>query len=155
MKQPLADGGRLLTAALVAVGVAALIYAATRPQEKPEERFRRQVEQEVPVGASRAQAVAWARRMGTEFPVQSYSTAPLKPDKTAPEVAGMSRAELQSFIKVQIPWGTRPAGGKVVADKLWVFMPLDDLGRVRGHYFLTLTELAEYERRGLASSGEQ
>jgi len=131
----------------VGVALAAVVFVLTRPKDDPLDRFKREVVAAVPVGASREAAVAWAREMGTAFPERSYDPTVLgPPGYSIAEVAGVDRADLGSFVEVMIPWGRYRVNGEDAPNQLWVFLPLDVEGRVKGHYFFTLAELAEHER---------
>src|SRR5262249_42365191 len=91
--------------------------------------------------------------------VQSWDVndLPGPPQKCLPEVSGMARADLGSFLELVVPCGTCTANGQVAENHLWVFLPLDGDGRVKGHYFLTLAELADDEkaRRGGPGGGRK
>jgi hypothetical protein len=136
----------ILLVCFVAVG----IFLAIRPRESPAERFKGQVREAVPVGASREQAIAWAEQMGAREPVKEYDMSAVAGEsrRFMPEVAGLPRNDLKLFVEVRIPWGSYRVwrNGEVAANVMWVFIPLDEGGRVTGHYFLTLEELAEHER---------
>jgi hypothetical protein len=130
--------------------VALAVVLIARPRESPAERFKRQVREAVPVGATRDQAIAWAEQMGTREPVKEYNMSAVAGESRQfmPEVSGLPRDDLKSFVEVRIPWGSYRVwtNGDVAANTMWVFIPLDEAGRVKGHYFLTLEELAEHER---------
>jgi hypothetical protein len=134
----------------------AVIVLAVRNREDPAERFRRQVRNEVPAGTAQAELLAWAERVGGDSTTHSYDLAslPAPPGKTLPEVAGLSRDELASFVQVRIPWGYYRVWqtGSIAANQMWVFFPMDPAGRVTGHHFFTLEELAGVERERFRSN---
>jgi hypothetical protein len=147
---------RLVLGLSAALCAAVVGYTLTRPKESPLDRFKREVAEAVPVGASRETAVAWAREMGTAFPERSYEPAVLgPPGRTIGEIAGMGRADLESFVEATIPWGRYEVNGETAPNQLWVFIPLDADGRVKGHYFYSLAELADYERVRAEARGER
>jgi len=121
------------------------VWLLTR--EGHQERFRREVQEAVPIGTSKEDAVAWATPRAAIVEVQSWDPSRNPGNKYFPEVAGVARADLRSFIEITIPLGRRLISGQYCEDWLWVYLPLDENGRVKGHYFLTLSQLAEYERR--------
>jgi hypothetical protein len=133
-------------------GVIALVLV-TRPKLTPLERLQRELREAVPIGAKQAEVAAWARRVGGTFRLSSYDPAllPPEPEKTFPELAGLSRAELASFIEVRLAWGEYRVwhDGTRAKNELCVLMPLDPDGRVLGYHFLTLEELATIERKRL------
>ena len=102
------------------------------------------------MGATREQVLVWAEHTGATSPLREFDVAalPPEPQKTLPELAGLSRSDLRSFIEVVIPCGSYRVwrDGRLAPNQMWVFIPLDEAGRVKGHYFLTLEALAEYER---------
>jgi hypothetical protein len=131
-------------------GLACLIALALflRLTREPQiDRLKRQVREAVPVGATRDQAIAWARRMGAHSVHEcDLSTLLSQPEKTLPEVGGVPRCDLKLFVEVVIPCGAYHVNGELAQNHMWVFLPLDSAGAVTGHYFLTLEELAEHER---------
>jgi hypothetical protein len=88
--------------------------------------------------------------MDVSYPLRHYDLKSLAHDssKSIPELAGLDRADLASFLEVRVPCGSYRVWltGEVAANHLWVFIPLDEGGRVKGHHFFTLEELAEHER---------
>jgi hypothetical protein len=149
---------RLPVVAVFTCAAALALIAIFRPGESPTERFKRQVREAVPVGATRDQAIAWAERMGARQPVKEYDMSAVagEPRQFMPEVSGLPRSDLKSFVEVSVPWGSYRVwtNGEMATNVMWVFIPLDESGRVKGHYFLTLEEMAEHERISLQSKHE-
>jgi hypothetical protein len=117
-------------------------------REDPLEQFRRDVLATLPIGTPQADVVAWAQRQGVNSPLRSWNLDDpgLLPGRTFPEAAGMPREDLVSFVEVGIPWGTYTVRNEVGDNRLWTFVTFDKEGRVKGHYFLTLEQLAAIEQ---------
>jgi hypothetical protein len=137
-----------VVAAGAVLGLAVVLHWAV-PRESALERFKRQVRDELPVGSTREAVQQWSRRVaGRDAAVEAWDVngRPEPPQKCLPEVSGMDRADLGSFMELVVPCGTYTVNGQVAENHLWVFLPLDGGGRVKGHYFLTLAELADDEK---------
>jgi hypothetical protein len=134
----------------------ALVCSWMMPRDNQLDHLKRQVREEISVGSTREQVEEWARRKDVKchycaWPVQDF---PPPPQQMLPEVGGVDRADLASFVEIIVPCGTYKVNGSLADNHLWVFLPLDEKGRVKGHHFLTLAELAEDEaRRAQARQG--
>jgi hypothetical protein len=140
---------RLLVIAGLVVVVIAAVWLRMATRETPAERFKRQVREELPVGSTTEQVMAWAQRVGASCSQATWDQAlfPPPPSKMLPEVAGVDRTDLGSFMTISLRWGWYTVNGEVSENRMWVFLPLDQGGHVKGHYFMTLAELAEDEVR--------
>jgi len=133
-----------LVAFLMTIGLFRMPHRESRA-----DRFKQEVRRELPVGSTREQVMEWAKGAGASCSHSSWDAAlfPLPPTKMFPEVAGVDRADLGSFMEISMPWGSYTVNGQVAENRMWVFLPLDESGRVKGHYFMTLAELAEDEAK--------
>jgi hypothetical protein len=133
-------------AAFLSIG-AAIFLVPLFTREAPLDRLKRQIREEVPLGSTRAQVEAWAkRRLGRtpsigEPPPEQYR------GRTMPEAAGVPWSDLGSFMEVTVPAGWYTVNGQVAQNNLWVYFILNDAGEVVDYHFLTLEELAQIEKQ--------
>jgi hypothetical protein len=145
---------RSVVAVVLALGLIAVVLYQTSSREDPLARIKRQIQDEIPIGATQEEVKAWTERMGGS-PPSFHSWAPVALDENAPkclpEVSGLERADLAAFAEIRMPWGSYTANDQFAANHLWIFLPLDEDGRVKGWYFMTLADLAEYEKARAAA----
>lgn len=136
----------------VLIGSLATALSLSRNHEPESDRFKRELREAIPVGATRRQVEEWAERMGVQHSVKGLDPSTLPAEDAEPrfflQVAGLNRDEAKSFVEFLVPWGSYRVwrSGKTAPNQLWVFLPLDETGHVTGHHFFTLEELAEHER---------
>jgi hypothetical protein len=131
-------------AAILFLGAAALWSYQSDSSQK--ERLRQQVRTQVPIGSSRQHVEQWAQReLGSKPSLQEEPPAKRPAGRTLARVAGVPEAEQDVYLMVTIPMEPRFISGRWGPNQMWVFLPLDAPGNVRGHYFLTLDELAKIE----------
>lgn len=132
---------------VIAAGLtaAALLHIFTRAA--PLDRLKDQIRSEVPVGSTCEQVDAWAKERWGQTAHVSEEPFPGETGHTLPEAAGVPDGQRKTVLDVTIPCGQYRIRGEVAPNHLGAFFPLDDDGRVTGHYFLTLEELAAIERR--------
>jgi hypothetical protein len=143
---------RLALFGLVLLGSLAIALFLSWHREPEGDRFKRDLREAIPVGATRQQAEEWAEQRGIHHSVNGLDPATLPAEdseaKFFPQVAGLNQHEVKSFVEFLVPWGSYRVWltGETAPNQLWVFLPLDETGRVTGHRFFTLGDLAEYER---------
>jgi hypothetical protein len=136
-----------LSAAAIGVAIPVAVHVLT--PDYPIERLKSQIRSEIPVGSTREQVDAWAvRRLGRHAGVNAQPWPAVLKGQTMPEAAGVPWDDVGSMMDVTVPavgWYT--VNGQTARNELMVFITLDAAGRVKGHHFLTLEELAGIERR--------
>ena len=140
--------------ALAGLALLAPLFRGKRPELSPVsslEPIQWQLRDELPIGSTRYDIEAWAVQHDYRFRFQSFDLTklPAPPTKMLQEVSGLPRESMKSFAELVTDWGTYKLWrtGETAGNKLWVYLPVDEEGRVAGHYCLTLEQLAEHERR--------
>jgi hypothetical protein len=144
------DRWRLPIFGVAVIGIIVVVDYVTNSRVSRLDRFKSEVRSAIPPGSSLADVKAWANDFSGKQPeVRSWQAnlLPNLPQLALPEVAGVSRADLKSYVEVMIPFGRYEVNGEIADNHLWVFLMLDDQQRVKSHHFLTLAELAEHEKR--------
>jgi hypothetical protein len=131
---------------VVVAGLVVFVLFRPRPLHDPVDRTRADLVEALPVGTDYDAVAAWARQAGVPC---NRRTGLWPGSPTMEELAGLTPAEAGSYVELVVPCGSYRVwrDGSVAANHMWVFLPLDAAGRVRGHHFLTLAELAEHERQ--------
>ena len=131
-------------AAILFLGAAALWSFQSDASQKV--RLRQQVRTQVPIGSSRQHVEEWAQReFGRKPSLQGEPATRRLVGRTLARAAGVPEAEQEVYLMLTVPLEARLINGHWGANHMWVILPLDASGNVRGHYFLTLDELAKIE----------
>jgi hypothetical protein len=138
-----------LVALLLAVAAAALVWV-TRGSFV--ERVEAEVRAGLPLGTSREEAEAWARRTYGFVPqFDSDVTGHRFVGRSVPELAGMNGEELGGLVRT-VARRRGPIGEAmdlVDHDHVWVYILLDKQERVSGYFFLSLGQLRDMEQAKL------
>jgi hypothetical protein len=124
-------------------GVALWSYQSDAFQK---ERIRQQVRAQVPIGSSRQHVEEWAQReFGRKPSLQGEPATRRLVGRTLARAAGVPEVQQEVYLMLTVPLEPRLINGHWGPNHMWVLLPLDAPGNVRGHYFLTLDELAKIE----------